>query len=87
MWNPVIRYLFMRIQGRMSNIEAPVVPITLAITPPTNRKSTFKRGVDSPFTVMCTPPATTKSDPIRAMKLRYSCPTCTSRSGVWLTKM
>ena len=34
-----MRYWFIRIQGRMSSIEAPVVPRRLASSAPRNRKS------------------------------------------------
>ena len=51
-WNPVIRYLFIRIQGRTSSMDAPVVPIMLAITDPIIRKITFLKGVASPETLM-----------------------------------
>src|SRR5664279_1440570 len=60
-----MRYLFIRIQGRMSTIEAPVVPRTLAATAPTSRKSVLLHGVAPPFTLMWMPPETTNSEPIR----------------------
>ena len=50
MWNALMRYLFTRIHGRMSSIEAPVVPMRLVNTAPTARNTTFASGVPSPFT-------------------------------------
>ena len=58
-WCAVRRYLFIRSHGRISSIEAPVVPSKLASTAPRNRKITFARGVASPFTLMWMPPDTT----------------------------
>ena len=51
-WCAVTRYLFMRSHGRISSMDAPVVPSTLASTAPTIRKSLFTAGVASPFTWM-----------------------------------
>ncbi len=71
-WNALIRTLFIRIHGRISTIEAPVVPMKLAATAPTARKTTFASGVAPPLTLRWIPPATTKREPIRAMNEMYS---------------
>jgi hypothetical protein len=57
-WKAVMRYLFIRIHGRMSSIEAPVVPMKFASTAPMRRKTQFTTGVASPFTRMWIPPET-----------------------------
>ena len=67
-----MRYLFMRSQGRINSMEAPVVPKRFARTAPMNRKTTFAIGVASPFTLIWMPPETTNSEPIKTMKLAYS---------------
>ena len=74
-WKAVMRYLFMRIHGRIMSMEAPVVPTKLASTAPHARKRVLRSGVDSPRTRMWMPPATMKSAPMRVMKLMYSCAT------------
>src|SRR5262245_20649471 len=51
-WNAVIRYLFIRIQGRMSSIEAPVVPRKFDSTAPINRNRQLTHGLASPLTRM-----------------------------------
>ena len=51
-WKPLTRTLFIRIHGRISTIEAPVVPMKFAATAPTARKATFTAGVASPRTRM-----------------------------------
>ncbi len=73
MWNALMRILFIRIHGRMSTIEAPVVPMRLAATAPMARNTTLSRGVASPFTLRWMPPATTNSEPMRQMNEKYSC--------------
>src|SRR6185295_12791405 len=50
-WYAVTRYLFRRSHGRIKSIEAPVVPNRLDASAPTNRKTTFTRGVASPLTL------------------------------------
>jgi hypothetical protein len=60
----------------MSTIEAPVVPMKFAATAPIARNTTFSAGVASPFTFRCIPPATTKREPINAMKETYSSEVC-----------
>ena len=47
MCRPVMRYRFDRIQGRISSIDAPVVPMRLESTAPTARKIVFAIGVAS----------------------------------------
>ena len=74
MWKEVMRYLFMRIHGRIKIIEAPVVPKRLANTAPTARKTQFTSGVASPFTLMWIPPETMYKELIRTIKLTYSIP-------------
>ena len=73
MWNALIRILFIRIHGRISTMEAPVVPITFAISAPMARKTTLSSGVASPFTLRWMPPATTKREPMSTMNEKYSC--------------
>src|SRR5262249_49561733 len=51
-WWAVRRYLFIRSQGRMSSMEAPVVPRRFEASAPTKRKRTLALGVASPRTVM-----------------------------------
>ena len=60
-------------------MDAPVVPMKLASTAPMSRKTQFTNGVASPFTRMWMPPLTTKSEPMSAMKLTYSCATWSIR--------
>jgi hypothetical protein len=52
MWKGLIRILFIRIQGLISTIDAPVVPTKFAITAPNARNTTLFIGVASPFTLM-----------------------------------
>ena len=47
-----MRCLFIRIQGRISSIEAPVVPSTLATRAPTSRNTMLAHGVAFPVTLM-----------------------------------
>src|SRR5436189_1711992 len=79
-WCPVSRYLFMRNHGRMSSIEAPVVPSRFEIKAPVRRNNTLTAGVDSPFTVIWIPPEIINKEPMRQMKLTYSIPVCSARS-------
>jgi hypothetical protein len=44
-----IRPRFIAIHGRMSNIDAPIVPIRFANTAPNKRNSVFRTGLLGPF--------------------------------------
>jgi hypothetical protein len=44
--------LFIRIHGRISSIDAPVVPITFANTAPMKRNRQLINGIAWPFTRM-----------------------------------
>ena len=56
------------------------MPSTLATIAPMPRKAVLASGVASPLTLMWIPPDTTKSEPMSAMKLKYSIPVCHTRS-------
>lgn len=66
-WCALTRSRFMRSQGRISTIEAPVVPMTLAARAPSSRKRAFSPGVARPPTPTWMPPATTNKEPIKAI--------------------
>lgn len=67
-------------------LEAPVVPSRFAIIAPKSRKRVLSRGVARPPTPRCMPPATTKSEPMSTMKLKYSWPASSRRSGARKTR-
>jgi len=62
MWIPVMRYRFMRIQGRISTMEAPVVPMRLASTAPAATDTAIVTTI-SPNTGEVGTPATGVSQP------------------------
>ena len=64
----MIRYLFIRIQGRMSSMEAPVVPIKLAKNVPISRNSVLTAGVHNSVPRSRMPPETVNSPHSNMMK-------------------
>ena len=66
----------MRIHGRISTIDAPVVPIAFDSNAPNSRKITLVFGVASPLSVIVIPPEITKSEPTSAMNETYSLTEC-----------
>jgi hypothetical protein len=78
------RLSFARISGRISSIEAPVVPMTLASTAPIARIAVFRPGAPCKLPRMWMPPATVKSAVSRMMNGMYSatsaCTSCTPAS-------
>jgi hypothetical protein len=75
-WYDLILSLFNRIKGRISNIEAPVVPMILAITAPIKRIITFAAGVDFLSTLIMMPPEAINS-PVNSEK------NCTYSNPAW----
>ena len=75
----MIRARFIRIHGRISSTEAPVVPNTLASTAPKARNTVFSQGVAPLRTLRWMPPLTTNNEPTRQMKETYSAAVCRTR--------
>ena len=69
-----IRLRFIAIHGRISSIDAAIVPIRLPSTAPARRKSVFRSGLLGAFARRWMPPATTKNEPTTTMKVAYSIP-------------
>ncbi|MDT4881332.1 hypothetical protein FQZ97_1171840 [compost metagenome] len=74
-----------RISGRISSIEAPVVPMKLASTAPMARMAVLSPGAPCRLPRMWMPPATVNSAVSRMMKGMYSstsaCTVCAPASG------
>ncbi len=66
-WATCFRSRFVCRRGRMSSIEAPVVPTKEARTAPTPRNAAFVRGVASRSPSSRMPPEITKSPPRSTM--------------------
>ena len=64
--------MFIRRNGRIRSIEAPVVPKRLAMTAPKSRRMQLARGVAFRDTWMTMPPEMMYSAPSNTMKLTYS---------------
>ena len=62
--------------GRISSIEAPVVPIIFEIKAPKKRNSTLNIGVAFLSTLISTPPETINKELKRAIKEIYSVTVC-----------
>ncbi len=71
-WTVCLRLSLARINGRISSIDAPVVPMMLAKTVPNASKPVFNAGVPCRLPRTQMPPATTNSAVIRMMKGKNS---------------
>src|SRR5205814_1822311 len=70
-----------RNSGRMSSIDAPVVPITEASTAPMAISTALRPGVPARVPRTTIPPAMTKRAPSRTMKATYSLAACATAVG------
>ena len=73
-----LRRAFARIYGRMSSMDAPVVPIRLAITAPTVRYAVLTNGVPAQEPRILIPPEITNNAVKSAMNEKYSVMECSS---------
>jgi len=80
-WVFCLRKALARSTGRISSMEAPVVPITLAITVPKASSAVLVAGVPISAPFNSTPPPVTYSASSRAMKGMYSCKTICQTSA------
>ena len=71
-WTLCLRSLFARITGRISSIDAPVVPAQLAIIVPPARNAVLLNGEPRKLPAKWMPPATVNSASNRMMNGRYS---------------
>ena len=62
--------------GLIRSIEAPVVPIILAITEPKSKIPALSQGVDFLLTLNNIPPEATNKELSRAINDRYSAAVC-----------
>src|SRR5262245_43527475 len=80
-WARCRRSELARSRGRMSSIEAPVVPATLASSAPAPRKAVFAAGVERTSPSSATPPEITNSAPRYSMNEPYSAMECPSSAA------
>ena len=78
MWARWLRSELVASSGRISSIDAPVVPISDASTPPSARKAVLLRGMARRSPSRWMPPQITNSAASSATKPAYSC-------RVWVT--
>ena len=75
------RSLLVCSSGRISSIEAPVVPMSDATIDPIARNAVFTSGVASRSPSICTPPEITNRLPSSVMNDTYSAAVCGNTGG------